>query len=68
MTTSLAWGHSLLATQMISIVKENFEIEASLQKLFQLPTIAELAEQVEELLVNRLEELTDDEVQQLLKT
>jgi hypothetical protein len=53
---------------MISSVKENFEIEASLQKLFQSPTIAELAEQVEELLVNRLEELTDDEVQQLLKT
>jgi phthiocerol/phenolphthiocerol synthesis type-I polyketide synthase E len=61
-------GHSLLATQMISIVKENFEIEASLQTLFQSPTIAELAEQVEELLVNRLEELTDDEVQRLLKT
>jgi acyl carrier protein len=39
-------GHSLLATQVISRVRERFEIEFPLRRLFEFPTIGELAEAV----------------------
>ena len=40
-------GHSLLATQVISRVRDTFGLELPLRNLFAAPTIAELAEQVE---------------------
>jgi len=46
----LLGGHSLLATQVISRVCDTFDIELPLRNLFAAPTIAELAEQVENLL------------------
>ena len=39
-------GHSLLATQVISRVRERFTIEFPLRRLFEFPTIAELAKAV----------------------
>lgn len=40
-------GHSLMATQVVSRVREIFGVEISLETLFREPTIAKLAEQIE---------------------
>ncbi|MCA0401793.1 MAG: amino acid adenylation domain-containing protein, partial [Proteobacteria bacterium] len=40
-------GHSLLATQVISALHEAFGIELSLKALFENPTIAQLAEEID---------------------
>jgi acyl transferase domain-containing protein len=40
-------GHSLLAIQLISQLRDAFQVELSAQRLFEAPTIAELAESME---------------------
>jgi amino acid adenylation domain-containing protein/non-ribosomal peptide synthase protein (TIGR01720 family) len=45
-------GHSLYATQIISRVRDQFDVELSLQAIFEHPTVAGLATRVEELRVS----------------
>ena len=45
-------GHSLLATQVISRLKEKFHIPLPLRALFEMPTIAKLAEETARLQMN----------------
>ncbi|WP_193200785.1 non-ribosomal peptide synthetase [Nostoc sp. MG11] len=69
-------GHSLFATQVISRLNQTFSVELSLRQIFEIPTVAELAEAVTQLqhtededmahLLAELEDLSDDKVQQLL--
>jgi len=59
-------GHSLLGTQLVSRLRETFLVELPLDRFFETPTIAELAKVIEELLVEKIEELPEEEVQKLL--
>jgi amino acid adenylation domain-containing protein len=43
-------GHSLMAIQVISQLREAFELELPLRSLFEEPTIAKLAERIEKIL------------------
>lgn len=60
-------GHSLLATQLVARISEAFEMEFPLRTFFEAPTIAQLAVAVEEALIARLEDLSEDEVGTLLE-
>ena len=40
-------GHSLLAVQVASEIRDRFEIEVPVLKLFQAPTVAELAQLID---------------------
>ena len=41
-------GYSLLATRIISRIRESFQIELPVRSIFELPVLAELAERIEE--------------------
>ncbi len=54
-------GHSLLMTQVISRLREAFQIELSIRRFFASPTVAGLARVIEELLVDEIRELSEEE-------
>lgn len=58
-------GHSLLATQIVTQVRETFGVHLTLQTLFKQPTIAGLAQTVEELLLAEIEEISEEEAARL---
>ncbi|NJM65768.1 MAG: SDR family NAD(P)-dependent oxidoreductase [Acaryochloris sp. RU_4_1] len=60
-------GHSLLATQVTSHMRKTLQIELPLQSLFDYPTIAQLAQIIEDLLLKEIESLTEDEARRLLQ-
>ncbi len=64
----LLGGHSLFATQLIARIRQAFDVDLSLRTIFNSPTIAELAAEVEQLLCVRLEMMSDTEAEQALKT
>jgi malonyl CoA-acyl carrier protein transacylase/NAD(P)-dependent dehydrogenase (short-subunit alcohol dehydrogenase family)/acyl carrier protein len=59
-------GHSLLAIQLISRLRETFQVELTLQSLLATPTIADTAVNIEEILISRIDQLTEEEAQLLL--
>jgi amino acid adenylation domain-containing protein len=61
-------GHSLLATQVASRIRRQLEVEVPLREFFLHPTIEQLALKVEELLYEKLEQMSDEEVDTLLKS
>jgi amino acid adenylation domain-containing protein len=52
-------GHSLLATQVYSRVQRAFAIEVPVRKFFELPTIAELSQLIEEMVFAEIEGSAD---------
>jgi acyl carrier protein len=54
-------GDSMLATQLVSRVREVMQVELSLSGFFETPTVANMALAIEEILIDEVEELTEDE-------
>lgn len=63
----LIGGHSLLGTQLIARVRDAFGVDLSLRSIFDLPTPAQLAKEIENLMVARLDAMSAEEIQQLLE-
>jgi acyl carrier protein len=59
-------GHSMLGAQLIARIGDRFGVEMSLRSLFDNPTVAEMAVEVERLLVVDLEAMSDDDAARLL--
>ncbi len=53
-------GHSLLATQVIARLRSTLRIEVPLRCLFEAPTLAEFATRITEMLLQEMEELSED--------
>jgi acyl carrier protein len=61
-------GHSLLAIQVVSRIQDAFDIAFPLDFFFDAPTIAKLAQIVEEILIAELDDLSEEEAERLAKT
>jgi acyl carrier protein len=61
-------GHSLLGTQLIVRVAETFGVNVSLHTLFESPTVAQLSNVIEELIFEKLEAVSDDQILQMLES
>jgi amino acid adenylation domain-containing protein len=59
-------GNSLFGTQVIARLRDTFNVEISLLRLFDHPTVADLAAEVERLIVARLDNMSEEEAQRLL--
>jgi amino acid adenylation domain-containing protein len=55
-------GHSLLAIQYLSRLRQIFQVEIPMHSLFEMPTIAAHGEIIEEMLIKEIEALTEEEV------
>ncbi|PYS22429.1 MAG: hypothetical protein DMF72_13420 [Acidobacteria bacterium] len=62
----LLGGHSLLGTQLIVKIHRGFGVDVALRALFDAPTIDELSNEIERLIIARIESMSEDEAQRLL--
>jgi len=54
-------GHSLLGTQLIARIRDTFGVNPSLRNIFEAPTIADLADLVEGLLLDQLDAMSEED-------
>ncbi|MFZ6029474.1 MAG: amino acid adenylation domain-containing protein [Chloroflexota bacterium] len=59
-------GHSLLATQVISRIFDQFDVRLPVRTLFEAPTLAEFAPQIEQAVIARIQNMDETEKQRLL--
>ncbi len=60
-------GDSILATRLVSRVRRTFGVEVPVRELFWQTTVFELAAVVEKLVIEQLENLSEEEAEQLLQ-
>lgn len=60
-------GNSLVASQAVARMREVLDMEIPIQLLFEKRTIADLAKEIERMLLEEIEEMTDEEAQQLVE-
>lgn len=59
-------GHSLLGTQLIVRIREAFGVEVPLRTLFGQPTVRGLATEIEQLLIEQIQGMSEDEARMTL--
>ncbi len=62
----LLGGHSLMGTQLIVKIRSAFGVDLALRALFDASTIAELSNEIERLIVARIESMSEAEAEALL--
>ncbi|HKT52178.1 MAG TPA: amino acid adenylation domain-containing protein [Candidatus Angelobacter sp.] len=62
----LLGGHSLFCTQLTARIRSNFGIELPVRSIFESPTPAQLAQQIETTMTAKISSMSADEVQQAL--
>lgn len=60
-------GNSLFGTQVIERLRETFDVELPLLSLFDYPTIAGIATEIERLLAAKVDAMSEEEAQRLLE-
>lgn len=63
----LVGGHSLFGTQLIARIRDNFGVDLPLRSVFESPTLALLAQEIERAIATRIDMMSEDEVQFALK-
>jgi amino acid adenylation domain-containing protein len=61
-------GHSLIGAQLIARIDEHFGVDVILLEIFDNPTLAEMAEIVDDAIVELVASLSDEEVEKRLST
>ncbi|HYR12144.1 MAG TPA: KR domain-containing protein, partial [Longimicrobium sp.] len=59
-------GHSLLGLQLLTRVRETFQVDLPLRAIFEAPTVAGLAELIDEAILLELGEMSDEEAESAL--
>jgi acyl carrier protein len=59
-------GHSLLATQLLSRVRDTFQVELPLNRLFEMPTLGQLSRGIEEAVLTEIEALSEEDARRLV--
>lgn len=60
-------GHSMLSIQLMAQIQDTFQVELSLHHFFERPMIAELGLIIDKILLDEIENLSEEEVLQLLQ-
>jgi acyl-CoA synthetase (AMP-forming)/AMP-acid ligase II/acyl carrier protein len=60
-------GHSLLATQLITRLRDVFGVELSVKNLFDHPTVSQLSQEIQQLLIAELDAMSEEEAEKRLK-